>query len=353
MIFNFFYLFYFIFFVAEVQEYMALSSHCSSAKRYSYPSNNGRCLVSPAENIPQNETNMVPLRGGQYFGSPKDRNISSTVFPDDDVGADGAAGPQEPTMIASTKHVTSPNTAAMPLTAAVSSANCQKNMELLKLQSASNGSGSMYYQSENGNIISQVCDDGQDYSSDIAISPMLSPAVEGVRTVSPLAPSCCSSSTNSQEMNSELSLSNFNTSITDMQSLPPVDDLVALVDQIGSNCLGPSVGNGNGRGRRGGEGEIMRDDHLHGAVVDYLQRNTSGQDKKESDEIWDLNCSERDLDDEEYRRYFQASENIDGLNQRSELIFAIFLFLSMLLHSLCMLKVFHFIILSVGSKQCS
>lgn len=296
---------------AEVQEYVTLSSHYSSAKRHSYHSNNDGCLVSPAENVPQSEANMVPLRGGQYFITHEKHNVNSTVFPDDYVGADGAAGPQEPRVVETTKHVTSPNNAA------TTSGTCQKSMELLKLQSASNG---MCYRSENGNIVSQVTDDGQDYSSGTVISPLLSPAVEGVRTVSPLAPSCCSSSsTNSQEMNSELSLAtNFNTSITDMHSLQPLNDLVALVDLIGNEYMEPGAGNGNERGRRGGDGEIMREDHLHSVdVTDYLQQNASGQEKKESDEIWDADGSERDLDDEEYRRYFQATENVDGLNQRT------------------------------------
>lgn len=309
---------------AEVQEYVSLSSHYASSKRSNYQSSNNRCLVSPGDKVPQNQINMESIRGGEYFGSHKDRNINSTMFPDNDVGADGAAGPQEPTTMAATKHVTSPNTAAMPSIAAINSDTCQETMELFKLDSASNG---MHYRSEHGNIISQVSDHGQDYPSDIVISPLLSPAVEGVRTVSPLATSCCSStsSTNSQEMNRELSLhANFGTCISDMQSPPPVDDLASLVNQIGGSCPGSAAGdyeggNDNDRRRRGGDGEIMQEDHLHGvSVVDYLQQNTSsGQEEKEDcNEVWYHDNNEQDLDDEEYRRYFQAVENV-GLDQRT------------------------------------
>ncbi|GAB1599175.1 ubiquitin carboxyl-terminal hydrolase 47-like isoform X1 [Argonauta hians] len=244
----------------------------------------------------------------------------NSAYPAAVIGADGESGPHEidgttPIIRSNTSSTTKSKT-YLPLTTPGSNIIHTKMEQLNFHPSKTEG----YTHSDSGNVVSYCTDDiispftGQESMDG---SPLTSPIVDSMPVISPLTP-------NYRDDNPE-DINNCNKFSSDIRgwctiSIPPgnmvADDWDGELSQNNIDAVGPD------RARRVDKDDLTTSVALNSeSVEENCELNSSIQCEKSSENVSNHECSiDKELESEEYRRYFEATENTDALGQRTLIV---------------------------------
>ncbi|XP_029642939.1 ubiquitin carboxyl-terminal hydrolase 47 isoform X1 [Octopus sinensis] len=300
----------------QVGDYKNHANYLPFSKNNSATSNGDDSPGSPVKNFKND------YRKEEYTRDVISCCDDNSAYPAAVIGADGASGPHEidgttPIIRSNTDFSNTSSTTKsktyLPLT--TGSNIIHTKMQQLNFRLSKTG----YTQSDSGNVVSYCTDDIASPSTgreSMDESPLNSPIVDSMPVISPLTPNYRDD--NSEDINN---CNKFSSDITGWCTIPIplgnmiMDDWASEISQSNIDVIGPD------RARRGGEEDLVANDALNlESLEENCELNTSIQCEKDTDSICNHECIDKELDNEEYRHYFEATENTDALGQRTLIV---------------------------------